>query len=221
MGRFDYQKGLDRIRQLLSIDWHNHNIRFRLVGKSVIDQRDVKHINHTRIEPAVYNADELIDLLEWADVLLLPSHYEGLPLVVIEAMIAGVVPVVADCGAMRELIEDGVNGLIVSQEFCVEDMTTRLAYLAANADERLKIAESAIASVEDRSWDNAIIDLHERIRREVTSRRASLYCEQGFVADVAKHANDRCFSELDLHLEEDTNGGQVDPARILLPEATG
>jgi len=52
-------------------------------------------------------------VLSAADAFVLPSHYEGLPLVVAEAMAAGL-PVVATsvCGT-PEIVEDGVTGFLV------------------------------------------------------------------------------------------------------------
>jgi glycosyltransferase involved in cell wall biosynthesis len=57
--------------------------------------------------------DQIADLLAVADVLALPSLYEGMPLVVLEAMAAGV-PVVGTrvCGT-DEVVEDRVTGRLV------------------------------------------------------------------------------------------------------------
>ena len=49
------------------------------------------------------------------DIFVLLSDYEGLPIALIEAMGAGLVPVcLAEKSGIAEVIEDGVNGLIVS-----------------------------------------------------------------------------------------------------------
>jgi glycosyltransferase involved in cell wall biosynthesis len=58
----------------------------------------------------------------WKDhhALLLPSRYEGTPLVVGEAMLCGRMGIVTDVGGNSELIEDGVSG------FCAEAPTERL-----------------------------------------------------------------------------------------------
>src|SRR5205807_7637815 len=56
---------------------------------------------------------DMIERLPMYHVLLMPSLYEGLPLAMLAAMGAGVVPVVSDLGGIREAVTDHVNGRIV------------------------------------------------------------------------------------------------------------
>ena len=57
--------------------------------------------------------NEFLDALASSDVILLPSRYEGCPMVLMEAMSLGVVPISSDGhGAMRWVIEHGINGYV-------------------------------------------------------------------------------------------------------------
>ena len=75
-------------------------------------------------------------LLSQADALLLPSYSEGLPYSLLEAMAAGVVPVVTPVGAIPDVVTDGEHGLIVPP---------RDADAIASAIERLSSDRSAVA----------------------------------------------------------------------------
>ena len=50
---------------------------------------------------------EVLDRLPDFDVLVLPTHAEGLPLVIVEAMAAGVVPVATDLPSIAGARHDG------------------------------------------------------------------------------------------------------------------
>ncbi len=58
-------------------------------------------------------ADDVRPWLATADVLALPSAAENCPLVVLQAMAAGVPVVASGVGGVPELVEDGVTGLLV------------------------------------------------------------------------------------------------------------
>ena len=56
--------------------------------------------------------DRVEDIWEENHALLLPSRYEGAPLVVIEAMLCQRIAITTDIGRNRELIDDGESGFI-------------------------------------------------------------------------------------------------------------
>ncbi|HET9471952.1 MAG TPA: glycosyltransferase family 4 protein, partial [Usitatibacter sp.] len=58
-------------------------------------------------------ARERDDLLTRASVFALPSHAEALPVSLLEAMAAGCAVVATRVGGIPDLVEDGVNGLLV------------------------------------------------------------------------------------------------------------
>ncbi len=58
--------------------------------------------------------DSAMAILVRSDVLVMPSHFEGLPLVLLEAMAQGVVPIVSRLpGCTDFVLEDGTNGYLV------------------------------------------------------------------------------------------------------------
>ncbi len=56
---------------------------------------------------------DALELLTAADVVVLPSHQEGLPVVLMEATSVGATIVATSVGGVPQVITDGVNGLIV------------------------------------------------------------------------------------------------------------
>lgn len=57
--------------------------------------------------------EDVPDILRAADVFVLSSAWEGLPITILEAMASGVPCVVTDVGGNAEALEDGVSGLVV------------------------------------------------------------------------------------------------------------
>ena len=56
--------------------------------------------------------DQLAGLYAAADFVAIPSMFEGMPNVLLEAMSCGCVPVASDAGAMNEVIQDGETGFL-------------------------------------------------------------------------------------------------------------
>jgi glycosyltransferase involved in cell wall biosynthesis len=76
-------------------------------------------------------------------IFVLSSRYEGLPLVLIEAMTQGAPCISFDCpNGPAELIEDGTNGLLVPAEQ-VQALADTIFELAENPDLRQKIGDAA------------------------------------------------------------------------------
>ena len=65
-----------------------------------------------RLRRLSYRTD-VPDVLAAADIFVLPSHFEGLPMSVIEAMLSGLPVVATDIRGPREQVVHGVTGLLV------------------------------------------------------------------------------------------------------------
>lgn len=79
------------------------------------------------------------DYLLNADVFTLSSHYEGLPLSLLEALSAGVTPVCTPVGGIPDVIQNGVTGYLSKDESVDEyAKALRLAYDAPLQSDILK-----------------------------------------------------------------------------------
>lgn len=89
-----------------------------------------------------------------ADVFLFPSTTDTYGNVVVEAHAAGLPTVVSDTGGPKELVQDGVNGLI-TRSLDVDDFTRAVRCLVQDEPLRQRLAAQARQSVQDRDWARA------------------------------------------------------------------
>jgi glycosyltransferase involved in cell wall biosynthesis len=87
-------------------------------------------------------------LMAQADVFLLPSAFEGLPVSLLEAMAHSTVPVVAHCrSGVDQVIRHGENGFLVSAGD-MEGFANHISDLAANPQQRMQMAQAARQTIE-------------------------------------------------------------------------
>jgi glycosyltransferase involved in cell wall biosynthesis len=97
--------------------------------------------------------DELLRLYERAAVVACPSRREGYGVVCAEAMAHGRAVVVTPVGGMRDLVDDGVNGLVVPVGD-VPALRAALERLLDDADLRERLGSSARETAGRRlSWE--------------------------------------------------------------------
>jgi glycosyltransferase involved in cell wall biosynthesis len=173
IGRFDRQKGLDRLAGLVkAIAARNVPVEWRIVGASVLadgePDADLQAIDAFRLPPA-RTPEELTDHLAWADVLVMPSYFEGVPLMLLEAQRLGVVPIATRVGAVHEAIAHGHTGFLVDSGTlvqtvgqmiqCVQRLATDRALLRAMAEAACQAARSCDWAVAARSVDERLARL--------------------------------------------------------------
>jgi glycosyltransferase involved in cell wall biosynthesis len=112
IGRLDRQKGYDllietarRLREAVEV---------RIIGSSVVG----KHVDLEPPENVAFlgwmDRSQIEAHLEAADLVVIPSRWEAFGLVAIEAMRAAKPIVAFSVGALPEIVEDGVTGVLTS-----------------------------------------------------------------------------------------------------------
>lgn len=108
--------------------------------------------------------------LETADAFVSAATYEGFGLAMLEAMAAGIAPVVNDIEAFRDVIDDGRNGFIVN---CAdrEGAAARLIdVLALPPEQRSRLSAQARATAAKFDWDKTIPKFEE-VYSEASGRK--------------------------------------------------
>jgi glycosyltransferase involved in cell wall biosynthesis len=92
---------------------------------------------------------DITNLLEKADIFIMSSNYEGLPLSLLEAMAAGKAIIATSVGGIPEVIEDGVTGILVPPNNA-EAMTKAILRLAMDREFLKKLGKAAEMQVKER-----------------------------------------------------------------------
>lgn len=100
-----------------------------------------------------------------ADLLVLPSYDEGLPLVILEALGSGAPVLCTPVGSIPEHLTDGVNARFVTPGD-VDGMSARLTELVADAGLRQRLSDAGIKIFRERftltAFTNALFDIYAR-----------------------------------------------------------
>lgn len=133
MGALVKEKGIyDLLRAIPKILQEFNNVKFVLCGDG--DLLKVKEISKIRgIEDKVdildYVSDEQkIRILKSADIFILPSYHEGLPISVLEAMASGLPIISTQVGGVPDAVEDCANGFLI-QPGDINAITERITTL--------------------------------------------------------------------------------------------
>ncbi|MBK7766261.1 MAG: glycosyltransferase [Sulfuritalea sp.] len=117
--------------------------------------------------------DQWLAMLSAADVFLMPSEYEGISVALLEAMSAGVVPVVSKVGGQDEIVTASMGYLVPLGGNEVEAYFTCLKDAIADRAELSRKASACREVMDSRySWRNTI-DSFEAILAEASKLRAA------------------------------------------------
>lgn len=120
VGRLVPEKGLPLLLDALArLDAMGLPLRLRLVGAGPLHDELTRRAAERNLSDRVeflgpVGQEDLPGLYRWADVFVLPSFQEGLPVVLMEALACGVPVVTTRVAGIPELVVDGVNGRLVT-----------------------------------------------------------------------------------------------------------
>ncbi len=171
LGRLDRQKGLDRLTTIVrSGRQAGLPISWRLIGASVIGdgrQQDLEQLS-LEIEPPKLTAEELTECYAWADVVLIVSRWEGLPLTILDAMRLGVVVCATAVGAVAEAITHDETGFLLPTKgtgAIAREAVETLQTLCGDRDRLRRVSAAAASAAKAWTWEHSAKDFLERLNR--------------------------------------------------------
>ena len=114
------------------------------------------------------NIMNLPEMMQSADLFVLPSKYEGLPLVLLEAMASGLPAVCSRIKGTVDVIEDGKNGVLTDLDDS-EGLASAITNLLLDNDQLSKMSREAVETISSKfSFDNLLNQLDNIFKRERT-----------------------------------------------------
>lgn len=106
--------------------------------------------------------NDVHDLQAAADIFVMPSLWEGLPLAILEAMFAGNAIIASRTSGIPEALTDGANGLLVPPGD-VAGLGAALTRLMTDSDLRSALGDAALADARHRFTIAAMTDAYEAL----------------------------------------------------------
>ncbi len=174
LARFANNKGIHILMEAISQlnkEGFEDKFHFKLGGKGPMWE-------HYKSETAAYKNVELLgfvededipDLYTSSDIFCLPTLFEGMPTVVLEAMGYGIPIIVSDVGATAEQV-DTSNGYLINKNNVDELKKALMAYLELSAEEKKSMGLTSFERVRNNFTWSAVAKRHLEKFSEMQSK---------------------------------------------------
>jgi len=146
----------------------NPQARLVIVGEGKMRKRLVSLSRRRGIEKSILfipSVKETRDILSIMDVFVMPSLKEGLGLALMEAMAAGLAVIGSDIGGIKDLVRDGVNGLLV-EPANVESLASAISKLLEDSEKRSRLGHQAQIFISQNFTQEKMIAETEKVYAE-------------------------------------------------------
>jgi L-malate glycosyltransferase len=167
----DYPLMIEVARELVRM---TDNVRFMLAGEGPERARLEQMILHAGLANSFTlcgHIDDMARFYRQLDIFMNTSSHEGIPVSILEAMSHGVPVIAPRIGGIGEIIEDGVNGLLLDQRYpaAFAHATLQLLNDRSKRDDfaqaaKEKVARSFSAAAMAAEYRNLYLDLAARVK---------------------------------------------------------
>ncbi|HUC90002.1 MAG TPA: glycosyltransferase [Patescibacteria group bacterium] len=192
VGRLELQKNLPQL--LRALKGVSEQFETTLVGEGSLEGDLKALVKELKLKNVKFvgraDGQKLLNYYKDADIFVLPSELEGMPLVLLEAMAMGLPIVATDVTGTRDVVEDDENGFLVPYG---DTEKFRAALLKTGSDKKLyeKLSRKSRIMADKYSWDKVALQfekLYEKILetpKQKTIKIWQLYAPLLVVANLA------------------------------------
>lgn len=173
VGRFAFNKGINILAQAakeLNSEGYDTKLTFNLVGKGPLFEEYRKEYAFANLNYLGFaDDDKLNELYRTNDVFVLPTLFEGMPTVVLEAMAHGMPIIVTDVGATLEMVGPE-NGYIIEKNDVASLKEAILKYYFTTADERKQLSKASYEKVKNNFTWKIVAEKHAHLFEAIASK---------------------------------------------------
>lgn len=196
-GKLSFSKGLMQLMDAVDMLNINEDVRIVLAGagsgqeEKSIRERAKK--SSACVEFAgMLSHSQLAQLFKRSDIFVLPSFYEGLPLVIMEALASGLRVVATDIPGVKDWIGENINKSTAIEYVELPRLNTDVPY-EEDVDDFVKRLKEAIENQVENirksgdSWTESVKDeIHSKSWKSVFERIEA--CMNGFVSENSEYS---------------------------------
>ncbi len=167
VGWISYEKGIDRLLEIWSKIFLNYpEWKLKIIGKvpedKVLFADELKNMQDkycfgSQLE-IIDSTKKIFDEYNKADIFVMTSRYEGLPMVLLEAMGTGLPVVSFDCPTgPQEIINNNENGFLID-DGDIHKFSDRLSELIENENKRMAMGKAGYNMIDSNYRESVIAD---------------------------------------------------------------
>jgi glycosyltransferase involved in cell wall biosynthesis len=175
IARFTSQKQpLSLINSFANALKENPSLEMVMVGEGDETEMALEMVSKLKLSNKIHFLpfrQDVPDLLAAADIFVLPSLWEGLPIGLLEAMSMGKAIIATNVDGTREIIINNENGLLIDTDLLSEKLTKAILYLSVNENIRNQLADNAKRTIQNKFSASEMTIKTESVYDEVLMRK--------------------------------------------------
>ncbi len=164
IGRFERRKGVEELTQVLSELETQYQFHFHFIGPIPPSQK----IKSDKISyhGQLTKKTDIQKILDNCDVLVTPSHSEGMPNVIMEGMARGMAILATDVGAISVIVNSD-NGWLIRPNDIASLKETLQAICNCDSSTLLEKRQSSLLKIQDFFWEKIAKDTIRKLENVI------------------------------------------------------